>query len=114
MKKIPLKEIDDDDEFWAGAIFRKEGTIINKPLPEEDFYEYMLFLDLGNSDFMLCAHIDKWEAGKVSSYVKIAKENNRHTVKAKEFKRSMVLSEEIGSWYFMDGGIRETRIKKKK
>lgn len=58
MKKIPFKEISEEDEFWCGATFRKEGTTLNDPDPGEDFYEYVLFLDGGNQDYMLCAHVD--------------------------------------------------------
>ena len=69
MKKIPFKEISEEDEFWCGAAFRKEGTTLNDP--DEDFYEYVLFLDGGNHDYMLCAHDDKWEKGTVVSHVTI-------------------------------------------
>jgi hypothetical protein len=34
LKKIPLKKINDEDEFWCGAIFRKEGTTLNNPDPK--------------------------------------------------------------------------------
>jgi hypothetical protein len=114
MKKIPFKDIDDQDEFWCGSTFRKEGTNLNNADPNEDFYEYVLFLDKGNSDCMICAHTDKWEIGIVVSYVTMTKETNRATVTAKEFKRSMILPEEIDLWYFIDQGIRETRIKNTK
>jgi hypothetical protein len=111
MKKVPLKDIDDRDEFWTGAVFRKNGTTVNITNPEEDFYEYMLFHHPGNSKFLLCAHIDKWEQGTVVAYVKCTGANNRITVSGREFKRSMVLPEEMDNWYFLDIGIRQTRIK---
>ena len=114
MKKIPYKNINDEDEFWCGSVFRKAGTNLNNPLPEEDFFEYMLFLDNGETDWMLCAHIDKWEKGTIIAHVKMNKGNGRLTVKAKEFKRSMIRPEEINLWYYIDDGIRETRIKSNK
>jgi len=111
MKKISFKKINDEDEFWCGAIFKKEGTHLNNPAPEEDYYEYMLLLDLSNPEWMLCAQTDKWEKGHIVSHIKMSKENARLTVKAKDFKKSMVMPGEIDSWYFIDEGIRNTRIK---
>jgi hypothetical protein len=114
MNKIPFRDIDDCDEFWCGATFRKEATTLNSPDINEDFYEYALFLVKEDSDFMLCAHIDKWEIGTVVCYVTTTKGTNRATVTAKEFKRSMILPEELDSWYYIDQGIREKRIKNTK
>lgn len=113
MKKIPFNQIDDKDEFWCGAKFQKHGTTLNNPDPAEDYYEYMLFLDNGLKDWMICANIDKWERGSVVCHVKQTEGLERKTVTAKEFKRSMILPEEINDWYFIDDGIRETIIKNK-
>lgn len=110
MREIRLKEINDKDEFWAGATFRKVGTTLNNIKPEENYYEYVLFLDLGDSSNMLCAHIDKWERGTVVSKIATTRALDRYTVTALEFKKSMVLPEEIDSWYFIESEIRETRL----
>jgi len=110
MKKIPFKEINDNDEFWCGAKFQKYGTTINNITPAEDYYEYMLFLDHSLKEWMICANIDTWERGAVACHIKLTKGLGRKTVTAKEFKKSMILPDEINNWYFIDDGIRETRI----
>ena len=101
MNLIPFKEINEDDEFWGGASFVKKETGLRRIKPEEDYFEYMLINDLSSSEYMVCTHIDKFEAGSVISHVtKTTPESNRHTVTAKEFKRSNILEKEIDLWYY--------------
>lgn len=114
MKKIPLRDINDEDEFWCGAKFQKHGTKLTNPPQNEDYYEFMLFLDTGLKGWMICAHTDKWERGTVVCHVKETKGLGRRTVYAKEFKRSMVLEAELDDWYFIDDDIRDTRTINKK
>ena len=100
MKLIPFKEINEEDEFWGGARFVKLLTKLMIVDKDNDFFEYMLIDDKGMSDWMICAHIDQYEAGSVISHVKQTIDTNRHTVLAKEFKRSNILDKEIDLWFY--------------
>lgn len=101
MRLIPFKDIDEQDEFFGGAQFVKKYTGLRKIKPEDDFFEYMLINDDVSSDWMICAHIDKYKAGSVVSYVKTTTaDTNRKTVTALEFKRSNILKEEIDNWFY--------------
>ena len=101
MNLIPFREINEDDEFWGGARFVKKETGLRRIKPEEDFFEFMLINDLSSNEYMVCAHIDKFEAGSVISHVtKTTPKSNRHTVSAKEFRRSNILDEELDLWYY--------------
>jgi hypothetical protein len=102
MKLIPFTDINDEDEFWGGARFVKKKTGLLNVKEEEDFFEYMLIADNSMSDWMICAHIDKYEAGSVISHVKTTSDTNRFTVLAKEFKRSNILIEEIDLWFYQE------------
>jgi hypothetical protein len=110
MKLINFNQINDEDEFCCGATFRKMGTCLSKVSPEDNFYEYMLFLDMSNMDYMICAHIDKLEAGTVCCLIPKTKDLGRHTITAKEFKRMMILPEEMDTWFYVEGEVRKTRI----
>jgi len=107
MIEIPFSEINDNDEFWSGAIFRRYGTNLNIISQEEDFFEYMLVDDPG-FEYMLCVHIDKWEAGTSVCHLSKTVGLNRHTVLANEFRKKMILPDEVISWFYVTGGIRET------
>lgn len=101
MYLIPFKDINEHDEFWGGARFIKKKTGLRRVAPEQDYFEYMLINDNSSSEWMICTHIDKFEAGSVVSHIKkTTAESNRHTVTAKEFKRSNILDEELDLWYY--------------
>lgn len=101
MNLIPFREIHEEDEFWRGARFIKKGTGLNNINSDEDFFEYILISDSSSKDYMICCHIDEFEAGAIISHVKTTLPNsNSLTVTAKEFKLSNILEEEIDSWYY--------------
>lgn len=101
MNLIPFKDINEQDEFWGGARFIKKKTGLRRVVPEQDYFEYMLVNDNSSSEWMICTHIDKFETGSVISHVKKTTPlSKRHTVTAKEFKRSNILDEEIDLWYY--------------
>src|SRR5690554_5988078 len=101
MNLIPFKEISEHDEFWGGARFIKKETGLRRITLEQDYFEYMLVNDNSSSEWMICTHVDKFEAGSVISHVKkTTPDSNRHTVTAKEFRRSNILDEEIDLWYY--------------
>jgi hypothetical protein len=101
MKLIPIKDIDEQDEFFGGARFVKKYTGLRGIKSEEDFFEYMLFNDNSSSDWMPFAHIDRYEAGSVVSQVKTTiAETGRKTVTAKEIIRSNILNEELDNWFY--------------
>lgn len=106
---MPFKDLNEDDDFFCGSIFRKDKTALNIVDPEEDYFEYMLFLDGGTPEYMICAHIDKWEAGTVASHIKMDTSSNRFTVKAREFKRSMIMPEEINDWFYIKSGYNDQK-----
>ena len=101
MKLIPIKDIDEQDEFFGGARFIKKYTGLRKIEAEEDFFEYMLFNDNASNDWMIFAHIDRYEAGSVVSQVKTTTaDTGRKTVTAKELIRSNILKEEQDNWFY--------------
>jgi len=100
MNLIPFKNIDEQDEFWCGARFVKKKTGLRLGDPEQDYFEFML-VDASSRKWMICTHIDHFEAGAVISYVKTTTlESQRYTVTAKEFRRSNILDDEIDLWYY--------------
>jgi len=113
MKLIPLKEINDLDEFWGGAKFREIGTVngYENIKPEENYHEYMLFVDKANPEWMLCGSIDKWDRGNIICHVRmtLAEGSGRYTVTAKEFRRSMIEPSEEERWYYIDDEVKNTR-----
>ena len=112
MKLIPFIEINDEDEFWRGARFIKKKTGLMNVQEENDYFEFMLIDDKGNSEWMICSHIDEYEAGKVISYVRKTANTNRTTVLAKEFKRSNIPDEELDLWFYHEVKNDRCRLKK--
>ena len=101
MKLIPIKDIDEQDEFFGGARFIKKNTGLRRIKPDEDYFEYMLFNDNASSDWMPFAHIDRYEAGSVVSQVKTTtSDTGRKTVTAKELIKSNISKEEQDNWFY--------------
>ena len=88
MKRIPLSEIDDEQEFWLGSRFRIYGIGLNVPDPADDFYEYMLAQVPGNSESMLAVNVRGAKAGFALAYVKTAPIKGRFVVNGAALKYS--------------------------
>ncbi|MFK7969866.1 MAG: hypothetical protein AB8F95_05835 [Bacteroidia bacterium] len=92
MRLIPFKDINEKDEFWAGARFIKKGTGLRRIREEEDYFEYMLINDQSSNDWMACANISALKGGSLVSKIKTTTaQSNRHTVTAQAFRKSMIL-----------------------
>lgn len=81
---VPLKDIPDDHEFWSGSLFRLYDVGMNVKDKTDDFYEYMLVLDLSFPDYMILANSSREagsaKRGSVMCHVKKLEGANRHVV----------------------------------
>lgn len=87
MKKEPISEIDDKTKFYRGTRFRKYEVGLNVVNPEDDFYEYMLTIVPGESEYLLLTCVEGYKAGNPLAFVKT--EPNKWFVTAKSLKWSM-------------------------
>ncbi len=89
---IPLRDIPDDQEFWKGSLFRLYEVGMNVKDKTDDFYEYMLVLDLSTPDYMILANSSR-EAGRakrgyVICHVRKLEDAGRHVVTGAAMKYS--------------------------
>ncbi|WP_179007811.1 hypothetical protein [Winogradskyella forsetii] len=87
MKKQPIIEIDDSREFYRGTRFRQYGIGLNVKRKDDDYYEYMLTIVPGESDYLLLTCVEGYKSGSPLALVKT--EANEMYVTAKSLKRSM-------------------------
>lgn len=87
MKKVPISEIDDTTKFYRGTRFRQYNVGLNVENPKDDYYEYMLTIVPGESEFLLLTCVEGYKAGNPLAFVKT--EPNEWFVTAKSVKNSM-------------------------
>lgn len=86
---LPLKDINDEIEFWKGTRFRQYGVGLNLENKENDFYEYMLAEIPGEKDFMLLTCVEGYNSGSALALVKTLDDESRFVVNGKAIKYSM-------------------------
>ncbi|MDH7913041.1 hypothetical protein [Winogradskyella sp. SYSU M77433] len=86
---IPLKDIDNDKEFYKGTRFRQYEIGLNFTKKEDNFYEYMLAEVPGNNDYMLLTCVVGHKSGSALAWVKTISDKSRFVVNAKALKYSM-------------------------
>lgn len=87
MKRQPISEINDKTKFYRGSRFRQYGIGLNVKNKEDDYYEYMLTIVLGEPDHLLLMCVEGYKSGSPLAYVKT--EPNEMYVTANSLKRSM-------------------------
>ncbi|MCB9188127.1 MAG: hypothetical protein H6599_02475 [Flavobacteriales bacterium] len=88
MKLVPLSEINDSIEFWRGTRFRLYEIGLNVP-EELDYYEYMLAVVPGDSEYMLLTCVEGYKSGSALALVKTEIGSGKRCVTAKSMKYSM-------------------------
>jgi hypothetical protein len=87
---IPLAEVSDEQEFWAGTLFRHYNVGMNIKDKTDDYYEYMLIDN--HEPYMFLANISlqagRYKAGHVIAHVKKLENVNRHVVTGAAMKLS--------------------------
>jgi hypothetical protein len=91
MLLTPLADIDDDQEFYRGNIFRKFAVGMNVNSKEDYYYDYML---VDNTDpHMILVNVSReasrHKAGAVIAYVNKLENDTRIVVTAKAVKYSL-------------------------
>ena len=89
MTLIPLKNIDDEIEFWKGTRFRQYEVGLNVDNKEDDYYEYMLAEIPGEKDFMLLTCVEGYKSGSALTLVKTTEDKSKFIVNGKAMKYSM-------------------------
>jgi hypothetical protein len=89
MKITPLADIADNVEFWRGTRFRQYGIGLNVEKAEDDFYEYMLTLVPGESEYLLLTCVEGYKSGSPLAFVKTEISKNLKCVTASSMKLSM-------------------------
>lgn len=89
MKLIPLKDIEDEIEFWKGTRFRQYGIGLNVDNKNDDFYEYMFVEIPGKRESMLLTCVEGYKSGSALAYVKTLKDQTKFAVNGKAIKYSM-------------------------
>ncbi|AUC15851.1 hypothetical protein BTO06_12125 [Tenacibaculum sp. SZ-18] len=89
IKLIPLKDIEDQIEFWKGTRFRQYGIGLNVADKKDDFYEYMLAEIPGERGFMLLTCVEGYKSGSALALVKTSENQTNFTVKGEAIKYSM-------------------------
>lgn len=87
MEKQPISGIDDKTKFYRGTRFRQYEVGLNVSNPEDDYYEYMLTIVPGESEYLLLTCVEGYKAGNPLALVKT--EPNEWYVLATSIKRSM-------------------------
>lgn len=87
MKRQAIIEIDDNRKFYRGTRFRQYGIGLNVKSKDDDYYEYMLTIVPGESDYLLLTCVEGYKSGSPLALVKT--EPNEMYVTAKSLKRSM-------------------------
>jgi hypothetical protein len=94
---IPLADVPDEQEFWAGTRFRQVNVGMNIKNKSDDFYEYMLINDNSIRDYMLLANVSleagRYKAGFVIAHVRTLENVNRHVVTGAAMKFSFGIEE---------------------
>jgi hypothetical protein len=92
-KLLPLSNILDEHEFWAGTKIRIQGVGLHVNEPHEDYYDYMLALLPTHSERMILVNISsgagKAKAGLCHLAQPAIKEGKRQVVLGKELKRML-------------------------
>lgn len=89
MKLIPLKDVNDEIEFWKGTRFRIYGIGLNVENKNDDFYEYMLAEIPVERAFMLLTCVEGYKSGSTIALVKTSQNKSKFIVKCKEVKFSI-------------------------
>jgi hypothetical protein len=89
-KMTPLRDIEDNREFWKGTRFRKYGVGLNVKNKDEDYYEYMLTEIPPKRDRMMLTHVNGYKSGSVISFIKTS-ETTKFVVSGKEIKNCLGL-----------------------
>ncbi|OED48098.1 hypothetical protein AB832_00380 [Flavobacteriaceae bacterium (ex Bugula neritina AB1)] len=89
MKLKPLKDIDDEQEFWRGTHFRQYEVGLNIANKEDDYYEYMLAEIPGETNYMLLTCVEGYKSGIALALVQMAEDTSKRIVKGKAIKYSM-------------------------
>ncbi len=89
MKLKPLKDTDDNQEFWKGTRFRQYEIGLNVEKKEDDFYEYMLAEIPGEKDYMLLTCVEGYKAGSALALVKTSEDKSKFVIEGKAIKYSM-------------------------
>ena len=88
-KWIPLKDMEDQIEFWKGTRFRKYGIGLNVADKKDDYYEYMLAEIPGERGFMLLTCVEAYKSGSALALVKTTEDPTKFTVKVKDIQYAM-------------------------
>jgi hypothetical protein len=82
---IQLAEIPDDRFFYRGTRFRLYDIGLNVENKEDDYYEYMLAIIPGETEFMLLTCVEGYKSGNALALVKMNENGNAVTGKAMKF-----------------------------
>ena len=89
MELIPLKDIQDGDEFFVGTRLRIFNVGLNVADKSDDFYEYMLAEISANKEYMALINIVGHKSGSVLAHVKIKLGQNKIVTTGQALKFSV-------------------------
>jgi len=98
MKLIPLKDINDNAEYYKGTRFRLYKVMMNLVDGQNDYYEYMLAEIPGERDFMLLTCVKGYKSGSALALVKTSEDKSKFIVNGKAIKYSIG----VKSTYLLD------------
>ncbi len=75
-KWIPLSNIRDDEEIWAGARVRLYNVGFNAADKENDYYEYIISYIYDNNNFLQLTNLTTGKAGYVICVIEKDMPNN--------------------------------------
>lgn len=64
-KRIPLSNINDDEEIWAGARVRLYNVGFNREDKDNDYYEYIISYIYDNDNFLQLTNLTTGKAGYI-------------------------------------------------
>lgn len=101
LELIPLKDVEDDREFWPGVVFRHYGTGSQNITPENDYYDYMLVRLAWESEHLIVVNISHGmhDAGHSHGMVPMNKPRVQATVLCSSVKEQPGVNE----WYGVKG-----------